>query len=174
MAMPKCGNCEVQVVDGDAVVYGINGVFHVSCSKSDAPNALSLLIIDMGDCCVVKVEKGTWHPDGGPHEYHRNHYLLSWTFTDLRAALDDAPVPRIEASWSQNGSGDIVPNGYYVYVDNNDRNEHWPQSRYDALSQLAGKPLPVWEGNGKWEELNPPPTVGISWELPFTAWRYSR
>lgn len=130
---------------------------------------LSLFVIDWGDSCVVKVENGEdpmlqfenllYQGAGRPHCYPR-------TFEQVRAAID-----RLE--------GEPV----FPYIEYHDKEYFLWHSRevfvqmlaktYDALAELAGKPLPVYKKRkGKWERLHPQPD-GFSADLPVSIWRYT-
>lgn len=127
------------------------------------PASLSLLVLDMGDCCVVRVERGAMpHTSTDPLKdlgFYGKISIVHKPFADLRAALDDAPVPRID---EKDG-----PHNEYAIVSEHGTNRI-TQTAYDALSQLAGHPLPIFEG-GKWEEL-----TGAGDGIPCPIWRYSR
>lgn len=149
--------------------------------SDDPPPSLSLLVIDLGDCCVVRVEKGCWAwPTIG--DLHLDsmgeggRVLIDKPFADLRAALEGGkPVPRIEregddhlrvwTSYSPHSSGGSLTKTFNIN-----------QEDYDALSELCGKPLPIWEGNGTWEQLYPfNESVGAQMpELGLRIWRYTR
>jgi hypothetical protein len=121
--------------------------------------ALSLLIIDLGDSCVVKVESETWnYPMGMPKYYQVNGVILiPWTLSELRVALTDKPLPRIER---KNEYGLAVY--YREAVGPGNNYENLGTKAYDALTELNnGKPLPIWTP-GKWTRL----------EGEVVAWRY--
>jgi hypothetical protein len=134
-------------------------------------NKLQLLVIDLGDYCVVKVEKGEIAFKIGEILwllYESQAKLMYKDFNAIREAIEQKPVPRIEVDGNSMN--------YYRVVTN-----HVLESplicpdTYKALSQLAGKPLPVWEG-GKWERL-PKTSEYISDPLDDTGvkiWRYTR
>lgn len=141
------------------------------------PDVLSLLVIDLGDSVVVKVEKGdpeTIFSKIIVSAYKDATAIISVPFSGFESvkasieALDDAPVPRIERRDNRES-----PWLYQLFDCSGAKDNYLTSAEYAALSDLAGKPLPIYEG-GKWEELNPPAKVGIGWELPFTAYRYSR
>lgn len=87
----------------------------------------------------------------------------------MRAAIDgDAPVPRIERPTNGNYTlhvGNVVkPYTFEV-----------PFEMLDAMSKLAGKPLPIWEPKGTWKELPNPMHLEDGLMVPdFKAWRYTR
>ena len=132
---------------------------------------LQLLVIDLGDACVVKVEKGGQVvinslplPSVAIYQEHEPK-VVTTTFDELRKAIDGVkPVPRIERELMAN-----TYERYYVHF--YDTQYPLPLNAYDALSQLVGKPLPIYEG-GKWTDLMP--KNGVGWELPINVWRYTR
>lgn len=145
------------------------------CEKCGSPlscdcSALQLLIVDMGDCCCVRVEQGSlptnitgWQQDRRLTSKGTS-FLFDMQFADLRAALEDKPVPRIES----NGEG-----GYHFIVAG--REDSWlTGAEYTALCEIAGHRLPVYEG-GKWEQIME--GVGehtASDVLHLPIWRYRR
>lgn len=118
---------------------------------------LQLLIIDLGDSCVVKVESG----------------ILDWTLTDVvrrdslpivtdfpfdivQANLDamagDKPVPRIERT----RPGSVTDYDLHLSADDRRpiRSYSLFRSELAALSELAGKPLPIWTPRkGEWKRV---------------------
>lgn len=132
-------------------------------------NELQLLVIDAGECCFLKVEKGRFETmlfddDIGGLGFR----IISHPFTKLREALEQKPVPRIEVDGGR-------MNYYRVVTDHVLESPLICPDTYKALSQLAGKPLPVWEG-GKWTRL-PKTSEYISDPLDDTGvkiWRYKR
>lgn len=119
--------------------------------------SLSLLLIDLGESTVVKVERGEWYVSkDSPSTYFITGEVkvLEQTFTAVRDAIDsqDKPVPRIELS-SNVAEGHQT---YRMYYEECDRYALvLTRKDYDALSELAGKPLPIYEPTeGKWERLN--------------------
>lgn len=132
-------------------------------------NELQLLVIDAGECCFLKVEKGRFETmlfddDIGGLGFR----IISHPFTKLREALEQKPVPRIEVDGGR-------MNYYRVVTDHVLESPLICPDTYKALSQLAGKPLPVWEG-GKWTRL-PKTSEYISDPLDDTGvkiWRYTR
>jgi hypothetical protein len=134
-------------------------------------NELDVLVIDLGDYCVVKVEKGEIAFKIGEILwllYESQAKLMYKDFNAIREAIEQKPVPRIEVDGNRMN--------YYRVVTN-----HVLESplicpdTYKALSQLAGKPLPVWKG-GKWERL-PKTSEYIGDPLDgtgVTIWRFTR
>ena len=131
---------------------------------------LQLLVIDMGDCCVVRVEQGeidlppylsshTAHDDGVP-------VVVDVPFTELRSAIDgEKPVPRIE---SESGGGHEL---HFLGANDVPCTTYIGGNAQKALESLFGKPLPIYEG-GKWEDLHP--KTGLGWEMPVGIWRFTR
>jgi len=114
---------------------------------------LSLLIIDFGDSCVVKVEKGDVGNIGVCLGvlFQGDYCLIHSSFTEVRAAIDaldgEKPVPRIE----RNNIGAL--DRYLCY---GGAAAPYPINgiAYDALCKLAGHPIPIYEPKaGKWEQL---------------------
>lgn len=144
---------------------------HFNCTyeslvgEASTPSELQLLVIDLGDSCVVKVEKGRWDGGtlvcrGGREDTVKVFYEC---FRVLREAIEQKPVPRIERD-------DIkIYERYRIYF--NDTSYPLPLNVWDAICELAGKPLPIGEG-GTWEDLLP--KKGLGWELPLGIWRYTR
>ena len=134
-------------------------------------NELQLLVIDLGDYCVVKVEKGEIAFKIGEILwllYESQAKLMYKDFNAIREAIEQKPVPRIEVDGNR-------MNYYRVVTDHVLESPLICLDTYKALSQLAGKPLPVWEG-GKWERL-PKTSEYISDPLDDTGvkiWRYTR
>lgn len=101
------------------------------CDICEPKPELSLLVIDLGDSCVVKAERFPastvgrcwWFGVGGAdHDAHQfqfkingdNVHLVPYRIAELRAAIDaleDKPVPRIERT--QNTDEDGTP---YVLI----------------------------------------------------------
>ncbi len=139
-----------------------------SYKKSMNEPELQLLIIDMGDCCVVKVEQGRW--DGGKLLCRGGRTdsvkVFYEPFTVLREAIEQKPVPRIEAD---------LTDDYRVFVSETEvQSEPICRETYNALSQLAGKPLPVWSG-GTWTEVVRAGNMVEGYpQTDFSVWRYER
>lgn len=132
------------------------------CDGTTEP-ALSLLVIDLGDRCVVKVEKGDMSDKGVIA--HLCYYVsgiervrvgpvivFDMPFIDVQDAINrhfatgEKPLPRIDPPTNGNYTlhvGNVVkPYTFEV-----------PFEMLNALSQLAGHPLPVWTGGGEWVQL---------------------
>ncbi len=152
---------------------------HFNCTyeslvgEASTPPELQLLVIDLGDSCVVKVEQGAVNiqevqlgPINTDSLYRRGITISELAFTQLRSAIDgEKPVPRIER---HNSTGLSV---HYTHRFDGTNYENIGQDAYAALSELAGKPLPIWT-DGTWEDLLP--KKGLGWELPLGIWRYTR
>ncbi len=130
--------------------------------------SLSLLVIDLGDSCVVKVEKGEWKRR--TVTLYRGSATITLPFQRLREELDgEKPVPRIERD-------DIkIYERYRIYF--NDTSYPLPLNVWDAICELVGKPLPIYSED-KWEELIALQSKNEygNWidERDFTAWRFTR
>lgn len=133
---------------------------------------LELIVIDMGDSCVVKVEKGEW--DAAPFVAKLSctalpkSFLFGISFTALREAIDgETPIPRLFVLRDSDESK-------YGIIHSNTLSEVdvITQTSYDALSELAGKPLPVWTG-GTWEEVGHIDDDVYN-NTDLRVWRYKR
>jgi ribosomal protein S27AE len=125
---------------------------------------LQFIVIDLQTHCVVKVEKGTLLFLGTlPNvEWQRydNVCLYDCTFTELRSAISgEKPVPRIE----------VCGDGYWMF-DGTQPGYAIAATTFNALSELAGSPLPIFEA-GTWTELTGDDTDRMG--LP-RIWRYRR
>jgi len=156
---------------------------HSNCSYFDEPKTmdddidLQLLVVDFGDSCAIKVEKGVFVggriPDNGIwgcRVKEGSSILCPHPFTNLRKCLDamdsKPPVPRIEQDGSKR---------HRLFTETNEIGFLIWQCDLDALSELAGHPLPIYEPRpGEWTDLLPGFTVDIGWELPVKIWRYTR
>ncbi len=155
-------------------------------------NSLQLLVIDLGAYCVVKVEQADGSDFRCPiispaklTEYveakltTNNTFVIRNSFDQLKAALDDAPVPRIERRDDDK---------YSLIEDEGIPVEHICQRSVAVIETVIGRPLPIWAG-GKWEQLYPcewnngpmgNPVMAnfvldkVNAALPFKAWRYTR
>jgi len=145
--------------------------------ESKQEPTLQLLVIDLGDSCVVRMEKGTLDvlDPSDMHQMDGGVYAINMPFPQLRSAIDgEKPVPRIETELNQSGYTDYIlryKDGDTICV------QFLTQSQFTTLSELAGKPLPIYEC-GKWDEL-----IALQskdeygdWidKRDFTAWRYTR
>ena len=168
--------------------YGMNSVkYCLACNQpiigTLGDTSLSLLVIDLGDSCVVKVEKGEFHfALQFGHDLNVERVgIMGAPFEKVRAHIDrvgDKPVPRIERR-DTNSRVDGMP-VYLIRQDKDVANDGTALSTsvYDALTALnGGKPLPIWSG-GIWTELcrAGQPTLGPSDSLniPVGVWRYTR
>ncbi len=152
------------MTDAEAITLGLcvkcgggAGQHATNCPQFQTDNIeLSLLVIDMGDSCAVKVEKG----EIGLSvmfplllKSHGNVGVTPHPFADARAAIDASyviespPVPRIER-YDSKSHPYRLRNPWGVWTDLTD-------ATYDCLSRLAGKPLPIWEPkqHGEWSLL---------------------
>lgn len=161
------------------------------------PNARSILVIDLGEQCVVRVELGIYNDVWklfcrSGHE-HESTLMINEPFPAVRDAIDsqDKPLPRIERR-DTNSRVDGMP-VYLIRQDKDVANDKTAlsTSAYNALSELAGKALPIWEGGGKWTQIYPTgsysvnvkrykqgeePTLAVSSvpDNPVAIWRYTR
>lgn len=126
---------------------------------------LQLLVIDLGETCCVTVEEGRWSPDFMLTDVQEagESRIVTFTFSGLKAAIDalegEKPIPRVEV--------DGTPN-LRIYRHSEDEEPHWiDMDCFNALCELAGKPLPVWE-QGTWTLLNEP-VEGVP-----AIWRYRK
>lgn len=113
---------------------------------------LQLLVIDLDGYCVVKVEKGQGDPlhmlTGRPMygDGKGTTVITPMPFNKLREAIEQKPVPRIEQhAGTSNYYNLCLPKPLTAVT--------LSQNEIDALSSIAGKPLPVWK-IGTWERLN--------------------
>jgi hypothetical protein len=214
--MEICGNClhthysRQCGVSGCACARWVKGnsmddkqdetYLYVKCGsqtfRHDCPVALQLLIVDMGDCCVVKVEKGPLPSNKGcPIQIEGVDYDDLWygetrimphAFNHVRSAIDamdTKPVPR----------------PYFQMIDRQLYLHAWSYSGpvedyvYHAVCAFAGKDIGMYEpkGGGKWEQLYPkgsysfvvkhynadePPPLEVSEmsDVPVSIWRFTK
>jgi len=128
---------------------------------------LQLLVIDLGDECYVRVEKGSMpHTSTDPFKdkgFYGKSSVVKCSFDELRKAIDgEKPAIRLEDGYDEVGNFMLFTDKSWLVISS---------QQYDALSQLAGHPLPIYEG-GKWTDLMP--KNGVGWELPINVWRYTR
>jgi hypothetical protein len=137
---------------------------------------LQLLIIDLGDGrCVVKVEKGRMpHTSSDPIKdlgFYGDLSIVTKPFTELRAAIDaldgeKPPIPRITR-----GTSDNQDERLFLWYNHTDSTLLRGKD-YDVLSELAGKPLPVWEPKkGEWVRVAIAQTDYDKIPI-FEAWRF--
>ena len=160
--------------------YGMNSVkYCLACNQpiigTLGDTSLSLLVIDLGDSCVVKVEKGEFHfALQFGHDLNVERVgIMGAPFEKVRAHIDrvgDKPVPRIERR-DTNSRVDGMP-VYLIRQDKDVANDGTALSTsvYDALTAInAGKPLPIYEPTeGKWTLLKGSEIPGIA------MYRYTR
>lgn len=135
--------------------------------------SLSLLVIDLGDNVIIKTERGEIDIKLGGVTYQCRTSGLQdtslYSFADVRAVINgEKPVPRIERDAT------CFTRHFHIYFDPNDENACFPLSGdlYDALSTLAGKPLPIYNG-GVWEEVGHIDDDVYN-NIDLRVWRYSR
>lgn len=158
----------------------------------DKPDtSLQLLVIDLGDCCVVKVERGEMSAmfavEGRGYHFTEIDRVkcLPHPFAAVRDAIDsqDKPVPRL----ARNGEYGVTLVHNDPPCEDNAPFTELSERDYDALRTIAGHSLPIWDGGGKWEQLpNPEADDRVTFcdfsfgfnaakdQLPFKAWRYTK
>ena len=133
---------------------------------------LQLLVIDLGDSCVVKIESGSRghnvEVDGRWYTLTNCPTVILRPFPELRDAIEgEKPVPRIERHSHR----------YMLFAQRHGTAFQMLGLHYEAFCELAGKPLPIYEG-GKWEELIALQAKDESgnWRdaKALTVWRYTR
>lgn len=165
---------------GDAMEHAkAIGTFY---SKRDT--SLSLLVIDLGDSCVVKVERGSPRgfeilTDAG-FVNEGDTKVFRKSFAAVREAIDgESNLPRILKK--DDGRYELQ---FKTYAGNSHRS--FKREAYAALCEIAGHPLPIYDG-GTWEQLpdaeadGRTATCDFSFgfnaakdQLPFKAYRYTR
>ena len=149
----------------------------LSSSDEISQPSLSLLIVDFGDACIVRVEKNANGVAPLAQEVcSRNEGSLSWVdapFAGVRAELDHRPVPRIERVAEDKRESDLHR---YNFVQTNDKIRRLSSAAYDDLAAIFGKPAQVYEDAGTWTRL--PSTAGYIGDplegLGIAIWRYTR
>lgn len=196
----KCGLRETSVTD-DCRYYTLLGSStasykhdwveaYESLNMHNENVTLSLLVVDLGEHCLVKPDIGTCEllPSFYPHVIKLTvgyPQLFPCTFAEVKAAIDKLaavtpPVPRIERNDSGNG------NFPYRILDTNICGSFLTQQDYNALSYIIGKPLPIWmPSHGVWKRLFPfelVPTntiqatsdwlISVEEQMPISVWRF--
>lgn len=161
----NCGSTEHFAEDADCQ--------RVDRSAEPQPE-LQLLVIDLGDSCVVKVEKGSVsHIAFAGLQWQDNTTLFcNKPFSELRTAIEgDPPTPRIVKLESSSGYVlDVGPSESGACRDY----ERISRRGYEALSKLAGKALPVHDG-GKWtKRLASDSKVGVDIGTGIAIWKFER
>jgi hypothetical protein len=177
-----------KLLEEDLIAPGADKYFQydgVVSRMSDEPE-LSLLVIDLGDSCVVKVEKGIL-----PSAFAGNllgvgdvSYVTGFVrskeaplvvccgFEKVRTAIDalgDKPVPRIDQSKTD---PDLV-----VLRDGRNAPFPIPKSHYHTLCTIAGHDLPIYEPKqaGTWHKLSKTYDERTEHDdVPVTVYRYTR
>ena len=131
--------------------------------------SLQLLVIDIIGTCLVIAERG-----GIPKSVFRLpgsflsdfRYYVDDPFDVVKTAIDgEKPYPRIEKI--------TLTHYHYFWMGEYEKGGRSINgAEYDALSKLAGKPLPIYEG-GKWEMLTGS-AERLCNETGITIWRYTR
>lgn len=141
----------------------------IVAQQMETEPSLSLLVCDFGESCCIKAEKGEWQLNTEQHPSHPwvlegDAYVYPVPFADLRQAIEQRPVPRIERD-------EYTSKTYRLYAGSEARGfEKLYQTDIDALSELAGKPLPIWKG-GTWEEVGHIDYYGRN-NADLRVWRY--
>ncbi len=150
----------------------------VFCKCYPSPS-LQLLVIDLGESCVVKVEKG-----GTQEDYTRlggcitgdalatGHSFIRYEpFDKVKAAIDamEGDKPDGSQPFIQKDS-DV---DYHVYVPSQNSYASFDIKRvqYDALCDIAGIKIPIWTG-GTWKLLVAKENVHE--DYPFEVWRFTK
>lgn len=158
--MIQCFKCKQPIQPYERSIYASCGelaaIAHQRCVEQAQPE-IQLLLIDLGDSTVVKAEKGEiglklgngiWRLDAAELAYRQN--VFACPFEQVRDAINgEGPVPRIEID-PTDGRYDLH---YAIEQIPGEASRSMKPEAYQALCELAGKPLPIWEG-GKWERLN--------------------
>lgn len=127
--------------------------------------SIRLLVVDMGDACVVKVEKGSMpHTSFDPMKdlsFFGKLSIVKTPFENLRAAMDDKPPqPYFSYEDKKGDHRELVLNSWSFTGPVTD-------SIYHACSAFHGSNLPVYEPKqGHWTQLTT--------DAPFDVWRYMR
>jgi hypothetical protein len=157
--------------DHKCVPYGFVP-FEITQDMADGIS-LQLLVIDLGDSCVIRLESGEpfqinhgtdWWIDALPKAQ-----ICHRPFTAVRDAIDSQDKPLPPYLIRSESGGYVMMNTY----------EDISEDLYISLSALAGHRLPIYEPTeGKWTELcrAGQPTLGPndSLNIPVGIWRYTR
>lgn len=137
--------------------------------------SLQLLVIDIIGTCLVIAERG-----GIPKSVFRLpgsflsdfRYYVDDPFDVVKTAIDgEKPHTRLEKNQTE------AEYRYKISWRSDTDYENWTtisDGEYDALSELAGKPLPIYEG-GVWKKLLASDSkVGIDIGECVSIWRFTR
>ena len=147
--------------------------------EKDMATELQLLLVDYVHCCTVQGEKGQWTYtfENGERLVLENGAVevIYKTFAELREAIDGVkPVPRIERyDLSANEDYILICEPYARHTGTTTGRRVISREELDALSELAGKPLPIWAGGGTWEELGHIDDDVYN-NTDLRVWRYKR
>lgn len=140
--------------DYAAVILPTANIAFPPKAEPPAKPDLQLLVIDLGGCRVIRVDEGRL-PDAladkmAAKASDYGPYLTFQGVKQIQAAIDamdTPPVPRIEL--------DALDGRYELTYrrDGEIRTRGFHSTAYDALSQLAGKPLLIYEKGGTWTML---------------------
>jgi len=137
--------------------------------KQTMKPTLSLLVIDLGDECYVRVEKGSMpHTSTDPFKdkgFYGKSSVVKCTFPELRKAIDgEKPIPRLER--------DIDEDGTHIRVMNNGPVTNFGEYAYKVLCEIAGQEIPIYDC-GLWTRLTSPRQYGDD-DTDIAIWRYRR
>lgn len=184
-----CGYCH-EVMTDTFGEHALGRCVVTPDTANDHTPELSLLLIDLGDCIVLRVEhndKERWLKLGtmgntlvglgGSTVKHigcKTHHFIFEPFDKVRAAIDamdeKPPIPRLELRQDRDGRFiEIMRNGPYG---------RFSEAAYRVLCEIAGVTLPVYEPKrGKWlnisENFLPVSDIRGATDLPVAIWRYT-
>lgn len=122
---PKCGEVSTRhYAHCDKCEQYVGEFGEDACCQPDT--ALSLLIVDMGECCTIRRESGVWPDEIAALAFHnesllaRDTIMFVQTFEQVRVAIEgERPVPRVERRKTKStATGDNV---YLLFVDDEER-----------------------------------------------------
>lgn len=143
--------------------------------KTDA--SLQLLVIDLGDSCVVKVEKGefTWTI---AHTFNEDKSVLltGRRFTELCEAIEQqaillrCPFCDGEGFWQEE---DADRHYYAIHCNGCEARTVGVTTQELAIKKWNARPgKPIWKG-GEWRKLNKTYDEQVD-DVPLTVWRYTK
>jgi hypothetical protein len=154
---------------GEGYIKASENLYQVfNGQETQMETELQLLVIDLwNNHCVAKAEKGRLNVSvkGADITLDENASLhFDIPLSVLREAIDQKPVPRIEYRdfdyhliWDESEVyGDKVIGG---------------TGAFDALSEIVGKPLPIWKG-GEWTQISVESNGQVGESIGI--WRYKR
>ncbi len=149
-----CDRCNTWTYSG-RMTYHYRG----NCTPDSPELSLSLLVVDAGECCFLRVEQGRLDTKILPNEIGGLGYrILPAPFAAVRSAIDasaEPPVPRIEKIEGYfEEDPDVEMYDVFFNPERYSGHDVIGKAFFDTFCQLAGKPLPIWEG-GEWKQLVP-------------------